>query len=174
MYKSRPRENSSNYRGISHVNVLYKIFSNIVNNRLYRWVDTFDLIDENQADFRHGYSVIDNLFTLQSVTQKYICKPSGRFYVLYVDFQKLFDSIVHNKLFSTLHSMALHANIFKLLLSMYSNLKSSVRVGNKRSESLSCNIGTNARGRKKSNTFYFIYTRVVYLSKTKMPRHLHQ
>ena len=61
---------------------MYKIFSNIVNDRIYNSADTFNLIDESQAGFRHGYSVTDNLFTLQSIIQKYICKPGSRFYDL--------------------------------------------------------------------------------------------
>ena len=64
---------------------MYKIFSNIVNDRIYNWADTFNLIDESQARLRHGYSVTDNVFTLQSMIQKYICKPGSHFYVLYVD-----------------------------------------------------------------------------------------
>ena len=57
MYKYGPWENPSNYRDISFLNALCKIFVNIVNDRLCRWVDTFELEDENRASFQHGHHV---------------------------------------------------------------------------------------------------------------------
>ena len=43
----------------------------------------------------YGPSTIDNIFTLQSLAQKYLSKPGGRFYCLYIDFSKAFDRIRH-------------------------------------------------------------------------------
>jgi hypothetical protein len=88
VYKSGPQDDPSNYRGISFINVMYKIFSYIIYHRLYNWAEKFDNIDESQAGFRAGYSTIDNIFILQSMVQKYISKPGVRFYVLYVDLKK--------------------------------------------------------------------------------------
>ena len=79
IYKSGLHDDLSNYRGISLINVMYKLFSSILNDRIYHWTDSFELIDESQAGFRTGYSVIDNLFTLQSMIQKYIGKTRGQF-----------------------------------------------------------------------------------------------
>jgi hypothetical protein len=67
---------------------MYKIFSNIIYDRLFNLAENFDKIDESQAGFRAGYSTIDNIFILQSIVQKYISKPGERFYVLYVDLKK--------------------------------------------------------------------------------------
>ena len=108
------------YRGMSLVKIMYKIYSNIVYDSIYNWADTFNLIDESQAGLRHGYFVTDNLFTLHSIIQKYICKPGGRFYVLYVDFRRAFDSLVHDKLLSILFKRGLQRKMFNVLLSMYS------------------------------------------------------
>ena len=74
---------------------MYKIFSNIVNDRIYNLAETSNLIDECQAEYRHGYSVTDNIFILQSMIEKSICKSGGCFYVLYVDFNKAFESLMH-------------------------------------------------------------------------------
>ena len=65
---------------------MYKTFSNIIYNRLCIWSEECDKIDEAQSGFRSGYSTVDNMFTLQGLIQKYLSKPGGRFYVLYVDF----------------------------------------------------------------------------------------
>ena len=65
---------------------------NIMTVRLSSWADLNDVIDESQAGFRKGYSTIDNIFSLQALVQKYLCRERGRFYCIFVDFKRAFDS----------------------------------------------------------------------------------
>ena len=79
------------------------MFTNILNESIHSCSDTNHMIDEAQAEFRKGYSTIDNLFCLQSMAQKYLSKSNGRFYCLYVDFAKAFcHTIDHSKLLTCL------------------------------------------------------------------------
>ena len=64
VYKTGATDDPSNYRGISLINVMYKIFSNIVYNRLCKWANLNNKIAEPQAGFRKGYSTIDNLYAI--------------------------------------------------------------------------------------------------------------
>ena len=107
---------------------MYKIFSNIIYARLYKWAEKFNKIDESQAGFRNGYSTSDNIFILQSMVQKYISKPGGRFYVLYVDFKKAFDGLIHQNLFSSINKIGVKGKLFQVLVSMYSKLRGCVKV----------------------------------------------
>ena len=88
VHKAGARNDPSNYRGISLLNVMYKIFSNITYYRLCNWSEMYNRTDETQAGFCSRYSTTDNIFSLQSLIKKYISKPGGRFYVLHVDFFK--------------------------------------------------------------------------------------
>jgi len=85
-------------------------------------MEEFNKTDEAQSGFRSGYSIVDNMFTLQSLILKYRSKPGGRFYVLYVDFQKAFDGLIHHKLFTCLHKNGVKGNLFRVLISMYTIL----------------------------------------------------
>ena len=143
IFKTGSKSDPSNYRGISLINVMYKIFSAIVNDRLTFWSEAYHVIDESQAGFRAGYSVIDNIFTLQSMIQKYISKQGGRFCVLYVDFLKAFDGVNHLSLFKTLAKNGVKGKIMNVLISMYSNMSSQVRHNDMvLTESFMCNIET--------------------------------
>lgn len=63
-----------NYRGLSLLNAVYKIFTGLLLNRLQAWVDNRNILNEFQAGFRKGYSTIDNIFCLSSIIHIYFDK----------------------------------------------------------------------------------------------------
>ena len=62
LYKKGDTSEVPNYRGISLLNVMSKIFSQILQSRLKVWCDMHNSIPEEQAGFRQIYSTIDNIF----------------------------------------------------------------------------------------------------------------
>ena len=52
VHKSGSMNNPSNFRGISMLNMIYKIFSNIIFDRTTRWVEEFNILDESQNGFQ--------------------------------------------------------------------------------------------------------------------------
>ena len=91
-----------NYRGISLMDSICKIFMHVLNTRLIEWCDFNNVIDEAQAGFRKKYSTTDNIFVLMSLVKKYLTKKRGRFYCIFIDFSKAFDSIRHDKLWESM------------------------------------------------------------------------
>ena len=77
------------------------------------------MIDEAQAGFRKGYSIVDNLFCLQAMAQKYLLRKGGRFYCFYVDFAKAFDTIGQAKLLSCVADRGVGGKLLRILKSMY-------------------------------------------------------
>lgn len=144
IFKTGMTSNPNNYRGISITSTMYKIFSCILNRRLYNWAESNSVIDEAQAGFRQGYSAIDNVFCLQSMAQKYLSKNGGRFYCLYVDFKKAFDKIDHAVLFQSLKRKGIDGKFLRILSEMYRNIKSCVKPisSNVTTDYFACNVGT--------------------------------
>jgi len=97
LHKKGDYNNADNYRGISLTSVFSKIFIGILNTRLKAWSDRNNIITEEQAGFRKGYSTIDNAFILHSIIQKYLTKKR-KLYVAFIDFRKAFDSVDRSKL----------------------------------------------------------------------------
>ena len=52
IYKSGSRSDPSNYRGIAITNILCKVFSIILNNRLEKFITSNNLIDDSQIGFK--------------------------------------------------------------------------------------------------------------------------
>ena len=59
----------SNYRGLSLMNTICKIFNSIILNRINFWLEKFNIMNEFQAGFRKHYSTIDNIFSLTNIVE---------------------------------------------------------------------------------------------------------
>ena len=82
---------------------LGKLFTAILNNRLYKNLEENGILKEEQCGFRKGQGTSDNIFTLKTLIDKYVkSKPNKKGNLLFscfVDFRKAFDCIPRQKLF---------------------------------------------------------------------------
>ena len=86
-----------NYRGISLVCVLGKIFAKALNTRFQTWANNNDINKDEKAGYRKGFFF--QMFTLYAVVSNiYNIYIKGRMYLCFVDFSKAFDSIPHSLL----------------------------------------------------------------------------
>ena len=141
LHKKGSTKRADNYRGISLLNIVSKLYSSVINERLSQFCEENDSIPESQAGFRKGYSTIDNIFTLQCLVQKYLTKQGGRFYTLFVDFSKAFDCVDRMKLLFVMLRKGVHGKMFQTLQSMYKSVKTAVKVGNKITDYFDCLSG---------------------------------
>ena len=75
-----------------------------------KWAEENSFIDETQAGLCKSYSTIDNLFSLQAIIQKYLCCTGGKFFCIYIDFRRAFNSIPHNKIWDSLKQKGINEN----------------------------------------------------------------
>ena len=139
---SRSRSDPNNYRGISLINSISKVFMHVLNKRLYLWCEKNSVIDESQAGFRRSYSTIDHIFTLVSVVKKYLSKTRGRLYCVFIDFSKAFDSVQHQILWNSLQNKSINGRFLTVLQSLYSKLKSCIRFDQGLSDYFPFTVGT--------------------------------
>jgi len=69
IHKSGNRNNCDNYRGISLLNAGYKIFANIIRNKLYSYYE--QILGEEQNGYRKGRSCCDGYFTMKILIEKH-------------------------------------------------------------------------------------------------------
>ena len=62
IYKGGNKNIASNYRGITLTNILAKIYSQILLNRLNSWTDKHEKISNCQFGFQKGKSTVDCIF----------------------------------------------------------------------------------------------------------------
>ncbi|XP_037959929.1 uncharacterized protein LOC119689217 [Teleopsis dalmanni] len=129
-----------NYRGISFLNSIAKVFTGILHQRLQSWVDDKKLLSEFQVGFRRGYSTVDNVFILTNIAKLYVEKEK-KLYVFFVDFKATFDSIGRDAMFYKLSNYGVFTKMLNILRALYCNTTAAVWDGNSLSKWFSSNTG---------------------------------
>ena len=74
IYKKGDKNELSNYRGITLLSTISKLFMRILNNRLNEWAENYNVYVEAQAGFRKNMSTVDNIFVLNSLITRFKSK----------------------------------------------------------------------------------------------------
>ena len=82
-----------NYRVITLLSTLGKLFSRILNNRLTEWAEEYHIYVEAQTGFRKNISTIDNIFVLHGVSN-HLLNENKKLYAAFIDYTKAFDYVV--------------------------------------------------------------------------------
>ena len=130
----------NNYRGITLLSVLGKLFSRLLNNRLIEWAETYQVFIEAQAGFRKSMSTDDNVFVLHGLIT-HMLNSGKQFYCAFIDFTKAFDYVVRDILWYKLIKLGVRGQILNVIKSMYQNIKSKVKCNNELSDEFSCCLG---------------------------------
>lgn len=100
-----------NYRPITLLSSVGKVFSSILNKRITEYVESIDIINNTQEGFRKGFLTSDNLFLLHHIIQ-YLNNNEKKLFCSFIDLKQEFE-------FSHGISVSARGNLFPLLLSMY-------------------------------------------------------
>lgn len=90
LHKKGDRADISNYRPISLLSQMYKVFMKIITNRLTPKMDAYQPVE--QAGFRKGFSTSDHLLTIRTLIEK-ATEYHLPLHLAFVDYEKAFDSV---------------------------------------------------------------------------------
>ena len=106
IFKKGDSSLTSNYRPISLTCTCCKVMESVIHDQLISYLRTNNLISNNQHDFLARKSTGTNLLNGFQDWQIAI-KNKKLIAIIYLDFQKAFDSLVHNKIIAKLSSYGL-------------------------------------------------------------------
>ena len=111
IFKNGVKDDPSNYRPISILPTISKIFEKHINNHLMRFLNKYKLIHECQSGFRQKHSCNTALIKLIDQWMESIDK-GNRVGSLFLDFRKAFDMVDHTLLLKKLsHYKLSHASL---------------------------------------------------------------
>ena len=127
LHKKGDKAKASNYRPISLTCILSKIFEKIIRNHILSFVTP--MIVKEQHGFLPGKSCVSNLLECIDTVNDILGTGSGSADILYLDFQKAFDSVPHRRLLKKLEGYGIKGNMLAIIGNFLTNRKFRVRVG---------------------------------------------
>ena len=144
-----------NYRGISLLSVVSKLYTSILNIRLNKFSENNGHIVDEQNGFRADRSCLDHIFVLQN-TLRIRNKLNTQTYCAFIDFKKAFDFVDRDALLYKLRNIGVNGNFYHTIKSLYTGAKSSIKVNNMTTDWFDVTSGVR-QGDSLSPTLFSLY-----------------
>lgn len=121
VFKRGNRSDPNNYRGISVINAITKLYDMVLCHRLSLWFRPY----REQAGAQSRRGCIEHLVTLRLLTDT-ARRKKFKLFVTFVDFSKAYDLVPRHKLFSILERLGCGMVMLAALVAMYSITESVI------------------------------------------------
>ena len=138
VHKKSNTTDKENYRPISLLPSISKVFEKIIYNQLEKFMNK--KLSKHLCGFRKGYNTQHSLLYLLHKWQKCL-HNRGKIGAILMDLSKAFDCLPHDLLIAKLKAYGIGDKSLKLILSYLSNRKHRVRIGSSVSEWLEMIFG---------------------------------
>jgi hypothetical protein len=119
LFKSGDATNEANYRPITLLSAMFRLFEAVLLKRLQRFLEVHPFVDPQQIGFQAKRSCEELVTALRLAIEK--SKSLGKaLYVACLDFRKAFDSVPHSRLFMKLRETPLPPPIVRILCALVS------------------------------------------------------
>ena len=128
LFKKGNKKDPNNYRSISLLNILSKVFAGILHNRLMIWCTKENVFSDFQFGFRPNHSTIDSIFIHNALIESQLSKKQQKLYTCYIDFTKAFDTVIWDILWKKLVKLGISENsrFLKMLKAIYAKVTAQI------------------------------------------------
>ena len=140
LFKSGSRNSVSNYRPITTLSVLSKVFEKLVHKRMIYFVNKNNILKNNQFGFQKGKCTSDAILEFLNNANDSL-NNKNYLISIFLDFSKAFDTISHEILLQKLDRYGFRGTINTWLRSYLHHRKQYVSVGKINSDVLETVIG---------------------------------
>ena len=130
--KNGDLQSCDNWRGISLLDVVGKLFARIIQERLQHIAE--DILPESQCGFRKGRGCCDMIFVARQLVEK-AREHQDLLFTLFVDLRKAYDSVPRLALWQVLEKSGVPPQMLKIIASFHEDMQAEVRIGGVLSES---------------------------------------
>ena len=155
--KPNPRE-CADYRTIALMSHTLKLFLKIIHKRIYRKLE--EDISNTQFGFREGLGTREALFGINVFFQRYL-DINQEVYACYIDFEKAFDKVKHDKLHQLLVSKNIDSDDVRIISNLYWGQKANTVVENQPTEEMEIRRGVR-QGCILSPLLFNLYSEAIF------------
>lgn len=140
LFKSGDKTKMVNYRPVSIISNIAKIFEKVIKQRLEKYVLDKNIISNRQFGFQTNKSTEDAISLLVSNIYEALDRSKPTLCV-FLDLAKAFDTVSHPQLLDALEDIGLRGNVLDLMKSYISNRQQYVKIGNCISDAFEVKFG---------------------------------
>ncbi|CAM5127487.1 unnamed protein product [Eretmochelys imbricata] len=133
IFKKGSRGDPGNYRPVSLTSVPGKLVETIVKNKIVRHIEEHKLLHKSQHGFCKGRSCLTNLLEFFEGVNKHVDKGDP-VDIVYLDFQKAFDKVPHQRLLCKLSCHGIRGKILSWTENSLKDRERRIRINGKFSE----------------------------------------
>ena len=136
----RERKNVDNYRGITLLSVVGKLYTSILNNRISSWLENKKKIVEEQGGFRAKRSTIEQIFILKETIQARK-RAKKKTFCCFLDIRKAYDTVFREGLWKCMLDKGIDGKMWRVVKNLYQGVGSCVRLGEVKTDWFSLEVG---------------------------------
>jgi hypothetical protein len=142
-FKGGDRQLMDDYRGITLLSAISKLFERMINCRLMEWSEKCNILHDEQGGFRPKRGCDHQQFILHEIMSArwYTRTKKLPTYACFIDVKKAYDRVWRTGLWSILHDLGVQGKAWRMLIAMYSSVKRRVVCGNTISDEFSVECG---------------------------------
>ena len=124
VFKMGDNFNPENYRGIAISSNVYKLYCQVMNERLSNFLCKKNIIAATQIGFMKKSTISNHILALGTLIDKYVKLTTGsKLFVFFVHFKSSFDTVWRHALFHKLRNVGFLHFLQKMLENIYCDVQ---------------------------------------------------
>lgn len=128
LYKKGDKEESKNYSGITLMDTGYKIYAEIIREKMEKILEGEEKLDETEMWFRKGRGTADAMLIMNKSVEVQLKKKGGKVYAFFADMRTAFDKVKRKKICEMMKGLGQGERISARVKEIYRETSSTLRV----------------------------------------------
>ncbi len=141
IHKKGSKSVPANYRGITLMSCLGKLFLSILNARLLKYALDNKILSKKQLGFLAGNRCSDAHIIINNMIRKYCHNQGKKIFCSFIDFSKAFDTVPRDILLDKLKGHGITGCFFNIIKNIYSNDKACIKMQSQLTNPFQINMG---------------------------------
>jgi len=140
IFKGGDNSDLNDYRNITVLSVLSKVFEMIMNKRLMEWSEKMEKLCDEQGGFRPERGCLDQVFILNEILLNRKEKKKATI-TAFIDVKKAYDKVWRDGLWVKMYEMGVDGKVWRILQEMYKKVRRKVKIGEGTTDEFEVEVG---------------------------------
>ena len=130
VYKKGSKDEVKNYRGITLMDADYKIYAEVLREKLEKEVEDKKILQDTQMGFRRKRGTRDAIMLLKKMIEEGT-RDKQKVYSCFLDLKGAFDKVNRKKLWKIMENVGISKELIKEIRALFEETKCVIRVNGK-------------------------------------------